>query len=158
MGVSSAAHVHRRSMRARLAALVASSLACLTFVAPAAGQQVQPGPAVTVDAPGAGLLSVGGLSIARDGTGGVVYLKQADGVAHVFVSRLLGGVFQPPEQVDASLGGASSQPVVAAGNGGVLLVAFINAGTMYAVDRLGSGRAPQPPVSLYSGAQNPSIQ
>ena len=73
--------------------------------------------------------------MARDGTGGLVYLKAVGGVAHVFVSALLGGQFQAPTEVDAGLGAASSQPVIAAGNGGVLLIAFINAGGLYVVDR-----------------------
>ena len=51
----------------------------------------------------------------------------------MFVSQLLGGSFQLPVQVDAGLAGASSQPVIAATNGGLMLVAFINGGTLYAV-------------------------
>jgi len=75
------------------------------------------------------------MSINRDGTGGLVYLKDVGGVAHVFVSELLNGSFQAPVQVDAGLLGASSQPVIAAGQDGLLLVAFINSGTLYVVGR-----------------------
>ena len=88
---------------------------------------------VVVDGPSADIQSLNGLSIARDGAGGLVYIKDVGGVAHVFVSRLLDGSFQPPEQVDAGLSAASSQPVIAAGQGGLLLVSFVNQGNVYVV-------------------------
>ena len=86
-----------------------------------------------------------------------MYLKQVGGVVHVFVSRLLGGVFQAPEEVDASLAGASSQPVIAAGNGGLLLVGFINGGVLYVVDRLAANAPAGPPQPLAGVASNPAI-
>ena len=54
------------------------------------------------------------------------------GVPHVFVSRLVDGAFQPPEQVDAGLAGAGSQPVVAASDGGRLVVAYVSGGGIFA--------------------------
>jgi len=38
------------------------------------------------------VVGLSNLSIARDGTGGLVYLKQVSGVPHVFVSRLVGAL------------------------------------------------------------------
>ncbi len=114
-------------------------------------------PNVVVDGPSADISSLNGLSIARDGTGGLLYVKQVDGVAHVFVSRLLSGSFQPPEQVDAGLPAASSEPVIAAGQGGLLIVAFINGGALYVA------QAPNPqspmgaPSVLFGGASDPSL-
>lgn len=96
--------------------------------------------------------------MARDGTGGLVYLKNVGGLPRVFVSRLLGGQFESPQQVDGGLAGASSQPVIAAGNGGVLLVGFVNAGGLYVVDAA-SGPSPfGAPGVLAGNAGNPSIQ
>jgi len=95
--------------------------------------------------------------VARDGTGAVVYLKAAGGVQHVFVSALVGGVFQPPVQVDPGLPGPSTQPVIAAGNGGLLVVGFINGGTLYEVDRTGAAASLGGPVALAGGASSPSI-
>ena len=120
---------------------------------PVQGQpSVIDGPSADIDRP-AGL----GLSVARDGSGGLVYLKQVNGAPHVFVSPLVGGVFRTPIQVDAGLGGPSSQPVIAAGNGGLLLVGFVNSGELYVVDR-GSQSAPfGTPTGLAAGASNPSI-
>jgi hypothetical protein len=100
------------------------------------------------------------MSIARDGTGGLVFLEQIGGVAHVFVSTLAQGQFQPPQQVDtgALVGGSASQPVIAAGSGGVLLVAFVSDGQLYVADRASSTAAWQAPLALHPDAANPSLQ
>jgi hypothetical protein len=87
----------------------------------------------------------------------LVYLKQVGGAAHVFASPLQGGYFQPPEQIDA-LPGASSQPVVATGNGGLAIVAFINGGTLYEVMRASSSVGWGAPTPLAGGAADPAIQ
>lgn len=116
-------------------------------------------PPITVDGPGDGIVGLSGLSIARDGTGGLVYLKDVGGVQHAFVSRLVGGVFQVPQQVDAGFAGPSSQPVIAAGNGGTLLVGFVNSGALYVVDQLSATSGFQAPQPIGGGgASNPSIQ
>jgi hypothetical protein len=74
------------------------------------------------------------------------------------VSALVGGSFQPPVEIDAALAGASSQPVVAAGNGGVLLVAFVNGGELYVVNRASASQAFAGPTGLAGGgAINPAI-
>ena len=97
------------------------------------------------------------MSIARDGNGALVYLRSDAGAPHVFVSLLRNGVFQAPQRIDAGLTAASSQPVVAAVNGGVTQIAFVNAGTLYTV---GSANLLQPlsaPAALAAGAANPAI-
>lgn len=135
-----------------LLALIAS-LAVLS--APAIAQPPVPGPPSVLDgsvSDPAGL----SVSIARDGTGGLVYLKALSGTQHVFVSPLVNGSFQTPVQVDAQLSGASSQPVIAAGDDGVLLVAFLNGGQLYVVQANAPGEF-TPPTSLASGAINPAI-
>ncbi len=114
-------------------------------------------PSVAVDGPNPGVGNLTGLSVSRDGTGGLVYTKVIAGVAHVFVSRLIGGAFQAPEQVDATLAGASSQPVIAAGDNGLLLIAFINAGQLYVVTRPSAAAGYSAPGDLFSGAANPAI-
>jgi hypothetical protein len=114
---------------------------------------------VVIDGPGPDIVRPSGLglSIARDGTGGLAYLKRVAGVAHVFVSQLAGGSFQPPAQVDASLGGASSQPVIAAGNGGLLLLAFVNGGQMYVANRASSSSSFTAPIAIAGNSSSPSI-
>jgi hypothetical protein len=149
-------------------ALLASTVSLGAFPALAGAQPVVLNPATTVDGPSADIVDLSGagprgrpplgLSIARDGSGAIVYLKDVSGIAHVFVSRLIGGQFQIPEQVDGTLPGPSSQPVIAAGNGGVLLIAFINGGSLWVVNRPSTTTPYVPPLGLSGGASDPSLQ
>lgn len=110
-----------------------------------------------VDGPGAGIRGLSGLFVARDGTGGLVYVKDVSGVPHVFVSSLTGGSFQPPRQIDAGLGGASAQPVITGGSGGELLVAFVNGGELYTVLQPNGLAGWQAPQAMYGGASDPAV-
>lgn len=110
--------------------------------------------------PHGGLRALGNVDLAPDGSGAVTYLVEEDGVPNVFVSRLVDGAWQGPERVDAELPGPSSQPVVAAADGGRLVVAFVNGGNIHAMTRAsadsgwrhdviwGSGGAANPHVDL----------
>jgi PKD domain len=139
-------------------AAVLFAVAVLTAAVPSARAAAALGPLTTIDGPSPAIVGGLGMSVARDGTGGVVYVANVGGTPRVFVSRLLGGFFGRPQQVDASLPGASSQPVIAAGNGGVLLVAFINGGGLYVVQSLGRSQALSAPGLFAGAASNPSIQ
>lgn len=119
----------------------------------AAGAQPVPQPSVTLDGPSTTITALSDVAVARDGGGAVIYLKSG----HVFVSRIVEGTFAPPEQVDIGLASGSSQPVLAAGSNGLLLIAFINGGQLYVVSRpsvTAPYRAPQP---LAAGASNPAL-
>jgi hypothetical protein len=124
---------------------------------PASAQVQAWGAPVTIDGPSADIQSLSGISVARDGTGGLVYVKNVAGVPHVFVSLLLAGSFRASVEVDSSLPGPSSQPVVAASPGGLLWVAFINAGQLYVVNRTGPTGPFSTPAALFAGASNPAI-
>lgn len=78
-----------------------------------------------LDGPSANILEVDGAALAPDGTGGVVYRKLVGGVAHVFVSRFLHGGWGSPIQVDSGQTGPASDPVIAAAEGGELLVVWV---------------------------------
>jgi hypothetical protein len=147
----------RCSLAGRLA-LLASGVLAAGLLATAAQAQPSPAPATVIDGPSAAITSLNGISVARDGTGGLVYLKLVAGVPHVFVAALDGGQFQLPVQVDAGLPSGSSQPVIAAGNGGVLLIGFINAGQLDVVSRANSTAPYTAPAALAGGAANPSLQ
>lgn len=110
-----------------------------------------------IDGPNADIASAGDLDLARDGTGAVAYLKRVDGVAHVFVSRLVGGAFLPPERVDPALGGPADAPAVAASDGGRLVVAFTSGSQLETVVRLNLDTGFQPPQPIADGASNPSV-
>jgi hypothetical protein len=81
-------------------------------------------PAVTIDGPSSEIVGFGGVAMAEDGTGGLVYLKKVDGVSHVFVSRFLGGHWQAPIRVDTNDQYAASWPRIAAADGGQLVVVW----------------------------------
>ncbi len=87
----------------------------------------------TFDGPSADIQSVGDVDLARDGTGALAYVKRDGGADHVFLSRFTGGVFQAPVRLDGTLTEPSSQPVLGASNEGRLVIAFVNAGVVYAV-------------------------
>ena len=96
------------------------------------------------------------LDVARDGTGAVVYVKSVGGADHVFASRLQGGAWQPPEQLDAGVG-ASSEPVVAAGDGGKLAVAFVSGGSLFTMVKPAADQPYTAPQLVSAPAANPSI-
>lgn len=145
-------------LRHALVALTAIVAMIAAGAGPAAAQQPVAAAPQVIDGPSADIVRPAalGLSIGRDGTGGLVYLKQVAGVQHVFLSTLTGGSFQAPVQVDQGLG-ASSQPVVAAGNGGQLLVAFVSGGSLYVVGRTSRSGPFTGPSVLAAGASNPAI-
>jgi hypothetical protein len=62
--------------------------------------------------------------MAEDGTGGVVYLKRVEGVAHVFVARFVQGRWLPPVRVDREEPFAASWPRIGAAEGGQLVVVW----------------------------------
>ncbi|HTE59135.1 MAG TPA: PKD domain-containing protein [Solirubrobacteraceae bacterium] len=125
-------------MRAR--ALVAGCVAVavagfvLVLVQPAAAVQR---PAHTVDGPSSDVLDLGGVALADDGTGGVVFLRRDGGRAHVFAARYRRGRWEPAVRVDGGQLFDSSWPRIAASRDGLLIVTWVQeagAGTdqMYA--------------------------
>ena len=63
--------------------------------------------------------------MASDGTGGLVYVKAVEGVPHVFACRYLTGSWSAPIRVDWDQPFAASQPQIAAGPGGELLIVWV---------------------------------
>ncbi len=113
----------RSAEHRRLPALAA--LGCLALVL-ACAQQARAVvlPAVTIDGPSEEIVGFGGVAMAEDGTGGLVYLKRVDGVAHVFVARYEEGHWLAPIRVDTQEPYAASWPRIGAANGGELEVVW----------------------------------
>jgi hypothetical protein len=84
-------------------------------------------PPVVLDGPNAEVQEVGNVDLARDGTGGVGYIRA--GRAHVV--RIADGAWRAPEQVDFGPGD-TTEVKVAAGDGHRLAMAWISGGTVYA--------------------------
>jgi hypothetical protein len=102
-----------------VAAIVAVPLA---IAAPA---QASIAPPATVDGPSSEILDIGGVAMAPDGSGGVVYVKAVNGVPHVFACRFVDGGWSAPIRVDWDQPFSAGQPAIAAGAGGELLVVWV---------------------------------
>jgi hypothetical protein len=135
-------------MPRRLIPLFTAALALF----PAAAAHAAWIPAKAIDGPNAAVQSVGGVDVARDGTGAVAYLRLDGDGPHVFVSRLSGGAWRPPERLDQTTGPAT-EVKVAAGDGNRLAVAWIANGFVYAAVAEGGGNGPGPwsPVASIGG-------
>jgi hypothetical protein len=107
--------------------VLARALALVAAVAFAAHVQLAGAvilPAVTIDGPSQEIVGFGGVAMAEDGTGGAVYLKRVNGVAHVFVSRFVAGKWLAPIRVDTEEAFAASWPRIGAASGGELVVVW----------------------------------
>src|SRR5262249_35986472 len=82
-------------------------------------------PPVTLDGPSPLVSEFGGVAMARDGSGGVVYVKSVEGIPHVFACRYVGGRWSGPIRVDWDKPFPGSEPRIAAGPRGDLLVVWV---------------------------------
>ncbi len=103
----------------------------------------------TIDGPSASVGRIGGVDLGRDGTGALVWLRTVAGDDHVFASRIVDGVWSPPEQLDAGLAGPSSEPTVAAGLGGEEIAAWVSGGRLYVARRPSPASPWTAPLALY---------
>jgi hypothetical protein len=81
-------------------------------------------PAVSLDGPSEDIIAFGGVAMAEDGSGGAVYLKRVEGVAHVFVARYVEHHWLAPIRVDTAQPFAASWARIGAGEGGQLEVVW----------------------------------
>lgn len=120
-----ARHGRRRPASIRLAVSRTIAVAAIIAVWIAAPAGATIAPASVLDGPSSSILDIDGAAMAPDGTGGVVYRKLSGGEPHVFVSRVVDGVWQAPIQVDVGQLGPASFPTIAAADGGELLVVWV---------------------------------
>jgi hypothetical protein len=73
----------------------------------------------------ADILELGGVAMAEDGSGGLVYRKRVDGRAHVFAAQYVDQRWHAPQRVDIGQAFDSSWPRIGAGNGGRLVVIWV---------------------------------
>jgi hypothetical protein len=116
--------IRRPSVRRRSGAVLASALIAVLAACNAQHAYAVILPATTIDGPSSEIVSFGGVAMAEDGTGGLVYLKKVEGIDHVFVSRYFEGHWQPPIRVDTGDQYAASSPRIGAANGGQLVVVW----------------------------------
>jgi hypothetical protein len=78
-----------------------------------------------VDGPSADAIDVADAAMSEDGSGGIVYLKRVDGRAHVFAAQFREGAWRAPLRVDVGQAFDSSWPRIGAGDGGRLVVTWV---------------------------------
>jgi hypothetical protein len=111
-------------MRLRTAlTLLTASLAAVLGAAPTASAGFFP--AQAIDGPSADILQFGGIDVAADGTGALVYVKKVGGQEHIFASTLSNGAWSAPQRVDAGAALPSGSPRVAAANGGRVAIVYV---------------------------------
>jgi hypothetical protein len=115
-------------------------------------------PAESVDGPAAEIESLGGVDLARDGTGAVVYIKRVDGVRHVFLSRFYGGAWRGSERVDNGVSEPATDAKVAVADRYRVAVAWISGGRVLGSVVQGNDERPGPllgPAELYADPSGP---
>lgn len=108
----------------RLTAAFAAAIAAAAVLASSVVAQAAVLPAETIDGPSASIIDLGGVAMAEDGTGGVVYRKIEQDRSHIFAARFDGTRWHAPQRVDTGQLFAGSWPVIAAANGGRLVVVW----------------------------------
>jgi len=111
-------------VRASAAALWALASALALASAPA---RATIHPSQTIAAPGNDLIEVDGAALAPDGSGGVLYRARVEGAVHLFAIPFANGRWGAPLEVDREDPFGAGQPAIAAGDGGRLLVVWVQA-------------------------------
>ena len=110
-------------MRAR--AFGTATVALIATLCGAVPARATISPAQTIDGPSSAIVDVDGVAMSQDGTGGIVYRKRVDGRAHIFAAQFFGNTWRPPQRVDAGQNFDSSWPTIGAGDGGRLVVTWV---------------------------------
>ncbi len=91
---------------------------------PVAGALISP--VTTIDGASSEIVELGGVAMASDGSGGIVYRKRVEGRPHIFAALYANGAWQAPQRVDVGQRFESSFPAIGAGEGGRLVVVWTN--------------------------------
>ncbi len=107
-----------------LAPTIALAACSLALAAPgragAIVSDVQP-----IDGPSADVVDVADAAMSEDGSGGIVYLKRVDGHVHVFAAQFSESAWKPAQRVDVGQSFDSSWARIGAGDGGRLVVTWV---------------------------------
>jgi hypothetical protein len=121
-------------------------LALLALAAAAPGAHAGWFPAEPIDGPAVEIERLGGVDLARDGTGGLVYIKRIGGVSHVMLSRHVGGAWRPPEQVDAGILEGATEAAIAVADRYRIAVVWIAGSKVFGSVVQGNDEQPGPPI------------
>jgi hypothetical protein len=107
-------------VRIRLAIACALFLLATPATAVAVVSDVQ-----SIDGPSADVLGVADAAMSEDGTGGIVWLRRVEGHPHVFAAQFRNGAWGPARRVDVGQRFESKWPRIGAGDGGRLVVTWV---------------------------------
>ncbi|MGX6449280.1 PKD domain-containing protein, partial [Patulibacter sp. S7RM1-6] len=86
------------------------------------------GAAASVAGPDPAIADLGGVAMAPDGTGGMVFRRYEAGVPHVYAARYDGEAWDVPQRVDVGQRFTSTWPRIGAANDGRLVVTWVQQG------------------------------
>lgn len=109
--------------RVRLAVL--SLAACLTTLLGPGAARANVSDVRLIDGPSPEVTEIADAAMSEDGSGGLVYLRKVDGRNHVFAAQFRDGAWRAPQRVDVGQSFDSSWPRIGAGDGGRLLVTWV---------------------------------
>lgn len=100
-------------------------IACLLLLALPASAAAIVSDVQPIDGPSADVIDVADAAMSEDGTGGIVWLRKVDGRSHVFAAQFKGGAWGTPRRVDVGQNFDSSWARIGAGDGGRLVVTWV---------------------------------
>jgi hypothetical protein len=103
----------------------AFAIACLALLAAPAAASAIVSDVQPIDGPSADVIDVADAAMSEDGTGGIVWLKRVDGHSHVFAAQFRNGAWGPARRVDVGQSFDSSWARIGAGDGGRLVVTWV---------------------------------
>jgi hypothetical protein len=112
--------------RASLLTLAAAALSMTALLASAPVAYALIEPVTPIDGPSSEIVELGGVTMAADGSGGLVYRKRVEGRVHIFAAKYVNGKWGAAQRVDVGQAFESSFPAIAAGEGGRLVVVWTN--------------------------------
>lgn len=126
---------HQRARMLVSVALFTVALSLLAALLRASSARAALAPASLIEGPSPTILDVDGAAMAPDGSGGILYRKLVEGEPHLFVARFLNGAWQAPVQADAGQPFAATFAIIAAGEGGRLLVVWAEPWAVFGKER-----------------------
>jgi hypothetical protein len=107
--------------------LLAALGTCVALALPASAG-ARTGAAATIAGPDPAIVDLGGVAMAADGTGGVVFRRFEEGAPHVYAARYDGERWHAPQRLDVGQRFTSSWPRIGAADHGRLVVTWVQQG------------------------------
>ncbi len=101
------------------------AIACLLLLIAPTGAAAVVSDVQAIDGPSGDVIDVADAAMSEDGSGGVVWLRRVGGRSHVFAAQFRKGTWGPARRVDVGQSFDSSWASIGAGDGGRLVVTWV---------------------------------